>query len=292
MAVKIIADTTAGLPAEFVRAHDLPILPQIVIFGEESYRDDTQLDTQLFLSKLKASPVLPKTAAPPPALYAPFYEKYISEGHTILVLAPSAEVSGTVRSALIAAQDYPDADIRVYDTRNVAGPFATMVILAVGWAEEGVGVEEIIRRLELLRPNTRVHFMVSTLEYLYKGGRIGGAQALIGGLLQVKPILTLRDGRIAPLESQRTHRRAVQRMIELVLQEYPRDSQGQGDPEGYLSVMQAAAEEEAQALAEELARRLCLEQLPPIYLLPPAVVTHAGPGVMAVGFMLKPSGGA
>ncbi len=287
MAVKIIADTTAGLPVDFVQAHNIPILPQIVIFGEDSYRDDTELDTQMFLSKLKSSPVLPKTAAPPPALYNPYFEQYLAEGHSVLVVGPSADVSGTIRSAITAAQDFPDADVHVFDTRTVAGDFATMVILATGWAEEGLGVDEIIRRLEALIPCTRTHFLVPTLEYLHKGGRIGGAQALIGGILQVKPILTLRDGKIAPLESQRTHKRALQRLIELVLQEFPRDAQGKGDPEGYLCVMQAEAEKEAQALAEEFAVKLKLEQPVPIYLLPPAVVTHAGPGVMAVGYIAR-----
>ncbi len=287
MSVKVIADTTAGLPADFVTKHNIPILPQIVNFGEETYRDDTELDTQMFLSKLKSSPVLPKTAAPPPALYNPFFEQYIAEGHTILVICPSSDVSGTVRSALTAAQDYPDANIQVFDTRTVAGDFATMVILAVGWAEEGMGVDEIVRRLEAMIPCTRTHFLVSTLEYLYKGGRIGGAQALIGGLLQVKPILTLRDGKIAPLESQRTHKRALLRLVELVLEEYPRTALGKGDPDGHLCVMQADAEKDACTLAAEFALKLELDQPVPIYLLPPAVVTHAGPGVMAVGYIAK-----
>ncbi len=287
MAVKIIADTTAGLPADFVQAHNIPILPQIVSFGEESYRDDTELDTQKFLSKLKSSSVLPKTAAPPPAMYNPIFEQYLADGHSVLVVCPSADVSGTVRSALTAAQDFPGADITVFDTRTVAGDCATLVILSVQWAEEGLDVGEIVRRLEAMVPCTRTHFLVSTLEYLYKGGRIGGAQALIGGILQVKPILTLVDGKIAPLESQRTHKRALQRLVELVLAEYPRAPGGKGDPEGYLCVMQADAEKEAQALAEEFAGRLGLEQPVPIYLLPPAVVTHAGPGVMAIGYIVR-----
>ncbi len=287
MAVKIIADTTAGLPAGFVKEHNIPILPQIVSFGEESYRDDTELDTEMFLSKLKSSPMLPKTAAPPPALYNPIFEQYLAEGHSVLVVGPSSEVSGTVRSALTAVKDFPDADIHVFDTRTIAGDFATLVILSVGWAEEGLGVDEIKRRLEALIPCTRTHFLVSTLEYLHKGGRIGSAQALIGGILQVKPILTLRNGQIAPLESQRTHKRALQRLVELVLQEYPRDAQGKGDPEGYLCVMQAGAEKEAQMLAEEFAAKLQMEKPVPIYLLPPAVVTHAGPGVMAIGYIIK-----
>ena len=128
--VKIVTDTTAGLPRELTERLGIPVLPQIVIFGEESYRDDTELDTATFLKKLKASSTLPKTAAPPPALYNPIYKKLIANGDSVIVMAPSAKVSGTVRSAQVAAQDFPKADVRVVDTQVIAGNFATLVLLA------------------------------------------------------------------------------------------------------------------------------------------------------------------
>ena len=128
--IKIVTDTTSSLPRHLAEEYDIPILPQIIIFGEESYRDDTELDTHAFLEKLRASPTMPKTAAPPPALYRPIFERLLAEADTIICLHPSADLSGTVRSATVARQDFPDADIRIVDTRTTAGPLASMVLLA------------------------------------------------------------------------------------------------------------------------------------------------------------------
>ncbi|MBC7226022.1 MAG: DegV family protein [Thermoflexales bacterium] len=276
--IKIITDTTSGLPLELARAHDIPVLPQIIIFGEETYRDDTEMDTRMFLQKLRSSPTLPKTAAPPPALYNPIFERLLAEGYrTIICLHPSSELSGTVRSALTAAQDFPGADIRVVDTRTVAAPLATVVLLADRWAKEGVDADTIIARVQQMLARQRVYFVVDTLEYLHRGGRIGGAQALLGGLLQVKPILTLRDGRVEPFEKQRTQRRALERLRELVLEGCPHS------PESYLAVMHADAEATARELAADFSAQLGIPEVP-IYELPPAIVTHAGPGVLAVSY--------
>lgn len=280
--IQIITDTTSGLPPELARKYDIPVLPQIIIFGEESYRDDTEMDTRMFLEKLRASPTLPKTAAPPPALYHPIFERLLAEGYrTLICLHPSSDLSGTVRSALTAAQDFPEADIRVVDTRTVAAPLATVVLLAARWAREGMDADTIIARVQETLARQRVYFVVDTLEYLHRGGRIGGAQALLGGLLQVKPILTLRDGRVEPFEQQRTQRRALARLRELVLEGCP------PSPESYLAVMHADAEATARELAADFSAQLGIPEIP-IYELPPAIVTHAGPGVLAVSYFTAP----
>ena len=279
--IKIVTDTTSGLPLDVAEENGILMLPQLVTFGEETYRDDTELDTEAFLQKLRASPTLPKTSAPPPSLFTPLFEQLVAEGHTVICLHPSTELSGTVRSAAVAAQDFPEADIRVVDTRTIAGPLATMVLLAAQWAREGVDADTIMERVRDLMARQRVFFVVDTLEYLHRGGRIGGAQALVGGLLQVKPILTLKDGRVEPLEKQRTKRRALARLRELVLNECP------PSPDAHLCVMHADAEEDAGALAADFASRLNLPEVP-IYLLPPAIVVHAGPGVLAAAFFVGP----
>jgi DegV family protein with EDD domain len=283
MMIKIVTDTTSGLPLHMAEEHGIPMLPQMIIFGEQSYRDDTELDTHTFLDKLRASPVLPKTAAPSPALYAPIFERLLAQGdHTIICLHPSAELSGTVRSATVAVQGFPDADIRVVDTRTVAGPLAAIVLLASRWARDGVDADTILARVHDLAARQRVYFVVDTLEYLHKGGRIGGARALLGGLLRVKPILTLKDGRVELFEQQRTARRALARLRELVLEECP------PDPRAYLCVMHADAETQAQALATEFAAELGFTEVP-IYELPPAIVVHGGPGIVATSFFAAPA---
>jgi DegV family protein with EDD domain len=275
--VKIVTDTTCGLPIDLLQERDVPLLPQIIIFGEESYRDDTEMDTRAFMAKLRSSSVLPKTAAPPPALYNPIFERLVSEGHTVICLHPSTELSGTVRSAIVAAREFPDADIRVVDTRTIAAPLGTMVLLADQWAQEGTGADTIVERVHDLIARQVIYFVVDTLEYLRRGGRIGGAKALLGSLLQVKPILTLGDGQVQPFEQQRTRQRARARLRELILEGCP------PNPDSHLALMHADAEADARALAEDVAGELNLATVP-IYELPPAIITHGGPGILAASF--------
>jgi len=275
--VKIVADTTAGLPIDTYKKLNIALIPQIVCFGEDSYRDDTEIDTATFIQKLKASHELPKTAAPPPVLYYPIFEQALKAGEDVVVVAPSAKVSGTVRSAESAAQDFPDLKVHVVDSLTVAGNLASLVLLAQEWAGQGTPAGEIVRRLHEWIPRGRIFFLVDTLEYLQKGGRIGGAKALLGEMLQIKPILCLKEGQVEPFEQQRTKRRALARLLEVVQEKCPKDSQA------HLCVMQADAPQEAISLAAELKAKMNLTDIP-IYEMPPAIVTHGGPGILAIGF--------
>jgi len=274
---RIVTDTTSGLSLEEAKARGIYLLPQIVIFGKETYRDDTELDTAAFMEKLRAASELPKTAAPPPALYRPIYEEISQAGEEALCIHPSTNLSGTVRSATVAANDFPDAAITILDTRTIAGNLATLVLLAKEWADEGANAEEIRSRLQEMIPRQRMYFLVDTLKYLQMGGRIGKASALAGELLKIKPILTLEDGIVAPYERERTRKRALRRLREIIEAEAPRVE------EGHLCVMHAAAENEARALAESLQESLDIPHIP-LYTLPPAIIVHAGPGALAVGF--------
>lgn len=278
--VKIVADTTSGLPREMLKALGIPLIPQIVCFGEDSYRDDTELDTAAFLQKLKAATELPKTAAPPPALYHPIFEQAFNAGEDVIVVAPSGKVSGTVRSAEVAAQDFPNLKVHVVDTQTIAGNLASLVLLAHEWACEGAKTDTILRRLNEWIPRGHIFFLVDTLEYLQKGGRIGGAKALLGEMLQIKPILCLQNGQVEPFGQQRTKRRALKRLLEVVDEECPKGM------EAHLCVMQADAAEEAGLLAEDLKSRMGIKTIP-IYELPPAIVTHGGPGVLGIGYFVS-----
>jgi DegV family protein with EDD domain len=279
--VKIITDTTASLPDETAQRYSIPVIPQVIVFGTDSYLEGVEIDKATFMQRLKTSRELPKTAAPPPELFVKEFERLVPGGEPILCIHPSSEVSGTVRSATVAARDFPDADIRVIDTRFIAGPLATMVTLAAEWAEAGDDADIIEARLHDLTLRCRLYFMVATLEYLARGGRIGGASALLGSVLQVKPILTFQNGQVNQFERERTHKRAVARLKELVLEQIPRDGSG------HLSVLHADAPDQGQALADELGAQLGLSQVP-VYDIPPAIVTHAGPGVLGVGFFVSP----
>jgi DegV family protein with EDD domain len=277
--IKIITDTTAGLPVEVARKYDITIIPQIVTFGNESYYEGVELDGAAFMAKLKASSQLPKTSAPPPELFSKEFQRVKLTSEAVLCLHPSSEVSGTVRSATVAAKDFLDMDIRIIDTRVISSPLATLVTLAGQWTHEGCNIDEMVGRINEMLPCCRVYFLVASLEYLARGGRIGGAQALLGSVLQIKPILTLRDGKVDQFEKERTHKRAVARLKEIVLQDIRRDGQG------YLSVMHAAVPQEAQALARDLGQQLGISDIP-ILDVPPAIVTHGGPGILGVSFFV------
>jgi DegV family protein with EDD domain len=275
--VKIITDTTSGLPQSVAKRYDIPVIPQVINFGNESYFEGVDIDNATFLARLKVARELPKTAAPPPELFVKEFERLVPLGETILCIHPSAIVSGTTRSAEVAAKDFPDADIRILDTLSVGSPLATMVELAAEWAAAGQNADAIMMRLQDMIPRARIYFLVSTLEYLAKGGRIGGASALLGSVLQIKPILSLRNGGIETYEKERTYKNALARLKQLVIEQYPK----QGD--GYLSIMHAAVPDQAQEMAGELGQKLGVERVP-ILDVPPAIVTHGGPGLIAAAF--------
>ena len=243
------------------------------------YHDDTELDTAAFLKKLKASTTLPKTAAPEPPLYHPIFRLAQEKGESVVVVAPTSKASGTFRSAETAVQDFPQVDIRVVDTMTIAGNLGSLVLMADQWAKAGANADEIVNRLNERIPHGRIYFLVDTLEYLQKGGRIGGAKALVGELLQVKPILTIRDGQVEAFEQQRTKKRALARLIEIVKEQCSKTN------DAYLCVMQADALDEAREFVSRLQAEMGEREIP-IYELPPAIVVHAGPGALAVGFFI------
>lgn len=275
--VKIIADTTCGLPVNELEALGVDVIPQIIIFGEESYRDDHEIDTPTFLNKLQAAKELPKTAAPPPAMYEPLFRQYSREGHSIVIPVPSSELSGTLRSAQVAAEMVPEADVHVLDTRTIAGGLGVLVKQAKALADQGETPEKIIGELRSLAEKEVVYFLVDTLEYLHKGGRIGSASYLIGSALQMKPILGLNDGKVVAIEKQRTSKKALNRLKTLVLEPCPKGKQAA------ITISHCGGQVRAEQLARELEQDLEIDNIP-VYLVPPAIVVHGGPGVISVSF--------
>ena len=275
----IVADTTCGLPRDMLAQRGIPLIPQIVMFGEETFHDDKDLDTATFLQKLKASKSLPKTAAPEPPLYYPVFEKAKKTGESVVIVAPTGKASGTVRSAQTAAQEFPDVNIRVVDTQTISCNLGSLVLVADEMAKAGKSADEIVAKLEYMIPRGRIYFLVDTLEYLAKGGRIGGAKRLLAELLEIKPILQIKDGQVESFEQQRTKKRALARLVEVAAENC------KGGESAHLCVLQVEAESEAQALVAELKSKIDVPQIP-IYELPPAIVVHAGPRAMGVGFFV------
>jgi DegV family protein with EDD domain len=277
--VKIVADTTSCLPVDLAKKLGIYYIPQEIVIGEETYRDDTQMNATEFLRRQRTSPVLPKTSAPGPIYYEPVYRELVENGDSAVILAPSTLVSGTFRGATVAARDFPELDIRVVDTRIIAGGLGSLVLEANRWAQAGMCADEIVQKAEEMCTRHRVYFLVDTLQYLYKGGRIGAASHLLGSLLQMKPILTVKDGLVAAFETQRTFKRACSRLKEIITAECPQGSAG------LLSIMHGDALETAQQLAQDLSQSLniSVEQIP-IYDLTPAILVHSGPGTIAIAY--------
>lgn len=272
--IKIIADTTCGIPVDELKAKEIAVIPQVITFERTSYHDDYELSTDQFLELLAASKDLPSTAAPSPSLYFPHYEEARANGQSVLVVTPSSDLSGTFRSATVAAADFPDVDIHVIDTRTIAGGLGSLVLMAKQWADEGMSIETVEQKITELAKKCHIFFLVPTLEYLHKGGRIGRASKLIGGLLQIKPMLCLKDGKVEPFNQVRTYKQALLNLEEVCV------NYMQENPENYVSISHCGADGDAQALADLLKNRFSLTDVP-IYRVPPAIVVHAGPGVLA-----------
>lgn len=275
--IKIIADTTCGLPLDELAELGIDVIPQIIIFDGKPYRDDTEIDTPTFLAKLNSAKELPKTSAPPPVYYEPLFKQYAKQGYPIIIPTPSTELSGTFRSAESAAEEVPEAEVHIIDTRTIAGGLGVLVKQAKAWAEAGKDVETILEDLKALAEREVVYFLVDTLEYLYRGGRIGNASYLIGSMLQMKPILGIVDGQVTAIEKQRTAAKAYNRLKELVLEECPHGDQS------LMTVSHCGGQERAEQLAAELSQALQVSHIP-VYEIPPAIVVHAGPGVIEVSF--------
>jgi DegV family protein with EDD domain len=280
---RIVADTTCGLTPEVTRRLQIPLIPQVIHFGEDSFREGVDIDHATFMARLRTGKDLPKTAAPPPGEFLEVFEASALAGESVVCIHPSSEVSGTVRSAVTAKESFPDADIRVIDTRTIAGPLASMVLQAGRLALEGADANRVEELVLEMMPRARIYFLVDTLEFLQRGGRIGGAAALMGTILQIKPILTFRNGRVDQFEKERTKKRALARIKEVVLAEAARGK------DTHLTLMHTGAPADAIELATELKAALGTADAM-IMELVPAIVTHAGPGALAVGFFTAPAG--
>lgn len=275
--VRIITDTTAVLPESIAEKYHILVVPQLIHFGTDTFIEGKDIDPLTFLQRLKTASTLPKTAAPPPDFFTEHFRELLQPDGHILCIHPSAALSGTVRSASVAAQDFPQADIRVLDTRLIASPLGTIVHRAAMWAEQGMSIDVIHAKVLSLSKQANIFFLVATLDYLARGGRIGGASAFIGNALQLKPILTLENGSVELFGKERTMKRALQRIIDIVCSSDP------SHKEGYLTIMHADEPELSQSLSETFQTKLGIDA-PPIRPLPPAIVTHAGPGALAVSF--------
>jgi DegV family protein with EDD domain len=277
--IRIVTDTLSCIPPTEAKSLGLYYLPQIIVFGNEAYRDDSEMDSISFLKKAATSSVFPKTSAPQPYLYAPIYKEIEKNGDTALVLCPSGSVSGTYERASAAALDFPNAAIHIIDTRLLAVSLGDVVRKSLEWIKQGLTIEQISQNVYEMAARNQIYFLVNTLDFLYRGGRIGRANAIIGSLLEMKPILAFRDGVIEPVEKQRTHKKAYARFLELITSECPKHENA------HLSVLHGDAQAEADNTKAELTKLTGIQNIP-ITFVPPAILVHSGPGVIGASFFI------
>ena len=276
----LIADTLSCISAADANKLGLTFLPQIIIFGDESYRDDTEMNSDTFIKRLKTSPSLPKTSAPNPSLYTPYLKELVKTNEPILIICPSKLISGTLRSAEVAAIEFPDADIRIIDTAIIGSGLGSIVRKAVEWQQAGLSADEIENKVNEMAARNRTYFLVDTLEYLHKGGRIGAAKALVGSMLQMKPILSISEGQVGVVTTERTRKKAIARFLELIFIECPNGK------DGYPTIQHGGVLNQAHELSAEMDAKLSVTEIPITYL-PPAIIVHCGPGVLGVSFFVK-----
>ena len=277
MSVRIVGVTSTGISPEIARQFDLTIIPLCVHFGTETLRDGVDISVDEFLNRLAASKQFPTTSQPPAGDFLEVYKKLRAAGHEVLVVVLSNKLSGTVMSANTARQQLGDDRVTVFDTCNVAVGEAIMVMEAARMAQAGKSVPEIVQRLEFMRAKVNLYFVVNTLEYLAKGGRVSNAQAFIGSVLKMKPILQVKNGLVEGAERIRTTSRAHARLREIVTEGV------RGKRNVQISVMYTTIQDEAQALADELRAKYQLAEVH-VLLISPAVSAHTGPRAIGVAF--------
>jgi DegV family protein with EDD domain len=272
MTVKIVTDSLADLPANLTAELDISVVPLTVNFGLESYRDGIDMTPEQFFAHLVSDKTLPKTSQPSAGDFGEVYAGLAAQGHDIVSIHASGVLSGTLNSATQASKDAVGVGIELVDTLSASLGEGLAVIAAARLAQAGAPLDEVAQVARDAASKLDLYFVLDTLEYLQKGGRIGRAQALLGTILSIKPILTLRDGEVHPFERARTKAKAVARMMEVVR------SHG---PYAEIAVLHSTTPAEMQAMVKEL--QPLSPELPVITgAIGPAIGTYAGPGALGV----------
>ncbi|MEA2622242.1 MAG: fatty acid kinase fatty acid binding subunit [Chloroflexota bacterium] len=277
-AVAIVTDSASDLPADLAAARHITVVPLIVTFGEESFRAGIDLPMDAFYERLLAPDApFPTTAACSPADFQAAFQSRFDEGAPAVVcITVGGKLSATLKSAQIARAALPEREIHVIDSDTAAGSLMILAELAAGAAEAGASAQEIVDLIERRKPDGRLYFVVDTLEYLHRGGRINAAQAAIGSVLSVKPIITIDDGVVETVDKPRTAGKARARLLELLTEK----------PVERLVVIHTEAPG-VHAFAQELAGRLSIpmEQVETV-LIGPSVAPHVGPGAYGAAVLV------
>ncbi len=276
MAVRIVTDSTSDLLTELARELEISIVPLSVIFGQEAYREGLDINHDEFYRRLVQKKALPTTSAPSTGDFLAKYEELLEQGHEIVSIHLSSRLSATFNNATQAAVMLKERGrIEVVDSRLITMGMSFMVIAAARAALAGRSIEDVRKVAEGISPRVDIYFLVDTLEYLRRGGRIGRAQAMLGAMLQFKPLLALKDGEVHPHQRLRTRKQAMARLIEIVT------SQGKLEE---VCVGYSTNREDTETLRGRLQKVLPGVKVDLIQV-GPVIGAHCGPGILGVGLL-------
>lgn len=277
--VKVVTDSTADLPKSLAEQLDITVVPLKVLFGEnESYDDGVDIQAKEFYAKLSATNIIPTTSQPTPYQFEEVYKELVKEDDAthIFSIHLSSKLSGTYQSAFIASDMVKEnIDVMVVDTKKASYAIGIIVVEIAKLANNGATKEQCIERLNELLNDTTVYFIVNTLEYLQKNGRIGKASAVLGSMLKIKPILSLsKDGEVYPVDKVRGSKKALAKIYDFLEKDY-------GKEKVHVGISHAASKEVASELMAEIRGRFNISS-EVITDIGPVIGAHVGPGAVAI----------
>lgn len=278
--IAIVTDSTAYLPEDLRKKYNITVAPQVLIWGEETYNDGVDITPEEFYTRLKTAKVMPSTSQVSPATLQTLFKPLIERGNEVLGIFISAKLSGTIQSALQAkdALEAAGEKVHIVDSNTTAMAMGFVVLAVARAAAEGAKLAEVKALAERAIGYTGVYFAVDTLEFLHRGGRIGGAQRFLGSALNLKPILALEDGRVEAVDRVRTKSKALERVLELVAEDV------RGKSPIRLATLHANASQDARELLEKASQQFSAAES--IFSeVSPVIGTHAGPGTVGLAFM-------
>ena len=277
--IVVVTDSSAYIPEEAQGGLDIPVIPLWLIWGEERLRDRVDIDPPTFYRRLRADKTIPTTSQPSAGEFEGFFRQVAVGGaDAIVAIFISSKLSGTIPNAQ-AAQELLSTEltVRVVDSLSTSMGLGFITLAAARAAAAGKSLDEVVAVAEGMRNRVQVLFAVDTLEYLYLGGRIGGAKRLLGTALNIKPLLQLDDGRVEPLAQVRTKRKAVVQMLDVAQERLD------GKRMAEAAVIDVDSPQEGDELAERVRERFGIST---VYrtTVSPVIGTHAGPGTVGIGF--------
>lgn len=276
--VAVVTDSTATIPQDLLDKYDIKVGPQVLIWGAETLLDGVDIQPKEFYERLKKDPIHPTTSQVTPAIFLDIFSQLLEQDCQVLAVLISPKLSGTIASAQQAKEQFPGAPIEIVDSQSVAMALGFQALMAARAAAEGASLAECKEVALKARPLTGVVFAVDTLEYLHRGGRIGGGAKFLGTALNIKPILEIRDGMVESVERVRTRTKSLTRVVELV------EERIAGRQPVHLATLHANAAEDARFLLEEANKRV--NAVETVFTeLSPVVGTHGGPGTVGLTYL-------